>query len=522
MNGNRLTRRQLLGRGGAALGGLVAAGAVGFDLPHGKASGARGAASGSTPSPAPAARPAGYAPGALVHQFVSRPDLIPPAISVTTTSEGPITTPPYILLSSTGYPTTGPGQPGNLILDRSGRLVWFKPSGTRSFLGLAAQTYQGKPVLTWWQGKITNGHGAGEGVIADASYTTINTVQAGNGLMADLHEFAITALDTALVTAYSTAPADLTAVGGKADGYVLAGHAQEIDIATGKVLFQWDSLDHVGVTESMKSLSGGTKDNPFDYFHINSLALAPDGDLLISSRNTCTVYKVSRQTGEIAWRLGGRQSSFEMGPGTRFYFQHHVRPHGASTLSIFDDGGSPPRLQKVSRAILLDIDTVAMSAKLRHAYTHPAGLAAANQGSMQVLPDGRVFVGWGDEPYFSEFSADGTLKLDGEFPAGDQSYRAFTADWTGTPGGKPTVRVLGDPAGGRIAYVSWNGATEVAGWIVRAGPTAASLSEVARQERTGFETAIAVTSNGPYFAVTAYDASNAVLGQSATVQIQRA
>jgi hypothetical protein len=519
-SGSRLTRRRLLERGGTAVGaiaGLGIAGFVGFKLPH------HSALAATRPATAAAAPKSPYDPGAVVRHFVTRGDLTPPAISVTSVGSGtPATSPGYIFLSTKGYPAAGPGQAGNIILDRQGRVVWFAPSGSQSWLGFDTQTYRGQPVLTWWQGDVKAGYGKGEGVIADASYKTIATVRAGHGLMADLHEFAITPQDTALVTAYRPAPADLSKLGGKARGMVLSGVVQEIDIATGRVLFEWDSLDHVPPAETMAPFAGGTSKLPFDYFHINSIAIAPDGDLLVSSRNTCAVYKISRPGGQVVWRLGGRQSSFTMGPGTRFYFQHHARPHGASTLSLFDDGGAPPQIEKQSRAILLDLDTAAMTATLRRQYLHPAGVAAANQGSMQVLPDGRVFVGWGNQPYFSEFAADGQIRLEGEFPVSDQSYRAFTAAWHGRPDGRPATVAQVNPAGGSVVYVSWNGATEVAGWVVRGGPAPDSLSQVGRQEWLGFETAIAVASSGPYFAVTAVDAHGKSLGDSEAVKVGNA
>src|SRR5581483_2472760 len=290
------------------------------------------------------------------------------------------------------------------------------------------QTYRGQPVLTWWEGQISKGYGEGQAVIADSSYRTIATVKAGSGLRVDLHEFVISPQDTALVTAYRQVTTNLSKIGGQAEGVALSGVVQEIDIRTGKVLFEWDSLDHIPVTDTYTPFAGGTTSAPFDYLHINSIAIAPDGDLLLSARNTSAIYKVSRFSGKVAWTLGGKRSSFAMGPGTTFWFQHHITPLTASTVSIFDDGGAPPQKEPQSRAILLDLDTGSMRATLKQAYTHPAGLAAANQGSMQVLGDGRVLVGWGNLPYFSEFAADGTLLLDGQFPVGDQSYRAFTAN----------------------------------------------------------------------------------------------
>ena len=517
MEARRLTRRQLLG-GGTLLGasGLTLAGLGGYAWPH-------PAAAAAAEIPAAPATP-DDARGVL--HFVSRPDLTPPALTIAHHGPAGAADPPYFILTPSGYPLTGPGTPGLMILDRHGGIVWYSPntgfpaSKGMGRVDLKVQSYQGQPVLTWWEGQIIKGTGEGQAIIADASYRTIATVKGGNGLQVDLHEFVISPQDTALVTAVGPVATDLSGVGGPKQGVALAGVVQEIDIPTGRVLFEWNSLDHVPVTDTYVPLAGGTTAEPFDYFHPNSISIAPDGNLLISARNTSTVYQVSRSTGQVAWQLGGKHSSFAMGPGATFWFQHHVLPQGADTLSIFDDGGSPPVKEPQSRGILLNLDTSAMRATLQRSYVHPAGLAAANQGSMQVLADGEVLVGWGNLPYFSQFTADGTLILDGQFPVGDQSYRAFTAAWTGHPTDKPAVAARVNPAGGSVVYASWNGATEVTTWTVLAGKTAGALAPVGSQQRSGFETMIAVNSAGPFFAVTAQDAGHHVLGQSATVQVE--
>ena len=516
MNSRGLTRRELMKYSGvtaAGVGGLTVAGMGGYAWPH------AAAASVTAVTVAPDA-----ARGVL--QFLSRPDLSPPAITVTPHGQAGDGDPSYFVLTPSGYPLTGPGVPGLMILDRFGQIIWYSPNTgfpAKHGMGrvdLQVQTYRGQPVLTWWEGQVELGVGYGKAIIADSSYNTIATVSGGNGLSADLHEFVITPQDTALITAVRPRSANLSALGGPAKGTALTGAILEIDIATGKVLFEWNSLDHVPVTDTYAAFSGGTAKTPFDYFHINSIAIAPDGDLLISARNTSTIYKLARPSGAVQWRLGGKRSSFQMGPGATFWFQHHVSPQGANTLSIFDDGGSPPAKEAQSRGILLNLDTSTMKATLRRAYTHPAGLLAANQGSMQVLADGRVLVGWGNLPYFSEFSADGTLIMDGQFPVGDQSYRAFAADWTGHPTDKPAVAARVNPAGGSAVYASWNGATELDTWTVLAGQTANALEKAGSQRHSGFETMITVNSAGPYFAVTAVDASGHPLGRSATVRIQ--
>ena len=522
-----LTRRQLLGRGGVAvagLGGLATAGLAGYAWPRAEAA-ATSPAGPADGAPATATIP-GDTSGVL--NFVSRSDLTPPAVTIVhrrRSSAPRAEDPPYFFVSAGGYPHTGPGEPGLMILNRNGGLVWYSPNtGFPASQGKARadfniQSYRGKPVLTWWEGQMLTGYGRGRAVIADSSYRTVAAVSAGNGLAADLHEFVITPQDTALITAYRPVTTDLSGLGGPAQGMALSGVVQEIDIPSGRVLFEWSSLDHIPVTDTYSPFTGATSAAPFDYLHINSIAIAPDGDLLISARHTCAVYKVARPSGKIVWQLGGKRSSFQLGPGATFWFQHHVRPHGPDMVSIFDDGGAPPVKEAQSRAILLNLDTVAMRATLKRSYVHPAGLAAANQGSAQILADGRVLVGWGNLPYFSEFAADGTLLLDGQFPVGDQSYRAFTGDWTGHPDEAPALAARVNPAGGSIVYASWNGATELDSWTVLAGSTATSLRQVGSQEHSGFETAVTVASTGPYFAVTAHDVNGRVLGQSPTVPL---
>ncbi len=347
--------------------------------------------------------------------------------------------------------------------------------------------------------------------IGDNTYRTTQTVRAGGGLMADLHEFYLTVVGTALVTAYQKTTADLSAVGGPKKGAILASHAQEVDLATGKVLLDWDSLDHVGLQESYQAVPADGA--PFDYFHINSISDQPNGNLLVSARNTWALYELERTTGQVLWRLNGKKSDFTMAPGANFYWQHHSRAFPDGTFTVFDDGSSPPE-ERQSRALVLSVDTKAKHVSLKRAYQHPARLIAANHGSVQLLANGHVFVGWGNQPDFSEFAQDGRLLLDGELPINVQSYRAFTHDWIGRPTELPSIAVRSNPAGGNLVYASWNGATEIKSWRVLAGKDTSSLAPVGDEEWTGFETAVAVNSSGPKFVALALDARGKELRRS--------
>src|SRR5919199_4139481 len=214
-----------------------------------------------------------------VWAFRSRPDLGPAAARVTRRASG--TAPGYIFLAL----KEGAGEHGPMIIDDRGQLVWF--SRHRTARDFKLQPYRGRPVLTWWEGRVVVGHGVGDYVIFDGSYREVRRVKAGNGHRGDLHEFLITPQETALLTIYQAVPADLSAVGGSADGTAWGGIAQEVDIETGEVLFEWHSLDHVGFEESYVSPPSDPAVG-HDYFHINSIDVYDDDHLLVSARNTWT------------------------------------------------------------------------------------------------------------------------------------------------------------------------------------------------------------------------------------------
>jgi hypothetical protein len=201
-------------------------------------------------------------------------------------------------------------------------------------------------------------------------------------------------------------------------------------------------------------------------------------------------------------------------PRARFSWQHDARLHG-DALSLFDDASDGPSQQaNQSSAKLLSLNMRTMKATLVHRYNHSPALVSVSQGSAQVLPDGDVFVGWGADPEFSEYSPSGRQIFDGSFALGVNSYRAYRFPWTGRPSSSPALAVSSSGDSVTI-YASWNGATEVAAWRVLGGASSSSLVSIAQGARTGFETTINLTSSLNYFAVQALDAQGNVLGTSA-------
>jgi hypothetical protein len=474
-------------------------------------------------SASPPQKKQGPAPGPA-QTFESRPDLRPPRIQVRTPARG--TAPGYIFLG----PKLAVQQAGPLIMDDRGEVVWFHPlKFTKGITDFRVQRYHGRPVLTWWRGRLQD-RGVGDGwyVIYDDHYHQIAEVRPGHGYAGDVHEFLITKENTALIPIYHRRKVDLTPVGGPAQGKIWDGIVQEIDIPTGRVLFEWHSYPQIGIKESYArppKRSRGAKALPYDYLHLNAIDVDTDGNLLISGRNTHAVYKVSRRTGKVMWRLGGKHSDFALGPGVRFAWQHDARRQPDGTITVFDNGAAPP-VEKFSRVLVIRADTKARRATLVRSYRHPRRLLSPFEGNAQFLPDGHVVVGWGGWPYVTEFARNGRVLFDAYFghgkPAGEDadSYRAYRFVWHGRPTDRPALAVRQRPAVA-VLFASWNGATEVTRWAVLAGSDPDTMQRIGTWAKSGFETPITVQSDAKYFAVEAVAADGKTLGGSTAVEAKK-
>jgi hypothetical protein len=443
----------------------------------------------------------------------------PPAISVLTSS--PRVAPGLVFVTPTpiggAAPTGGATSTtvqGPEIVDNQGRPVWF--DSLASGLGATdfrVQEYRGQPVLTWIQSAGSFSTGPTTDIIADRRYHVIAQVTAGNGLIADTHEFRLTREGTALISIYRTIPYDLSPVGGPPNGKVTEGVVQEIDVATGRVLFEWHSLDHVPLDESHQPPPASAS-TAYDYFHLNSVNPDADGNLIISSRHTWTVYKLDRHTGAVLWRLGGKKSDFDLGPGVAFAWQHNpIVADGPDTIRIFDNESNGAAVLPYSRVIWVRHDDIRRTATLERWFKHPDGLLAASQGNSQALVNGDTFVGWGQVGRYSEFSPAGDLLLDAAFPANYDTYRAYRHEWIGEPETIPAVTAQAADSGTTV-HAIWNGATEVRHWEVLGGRTPRTLTRLTSAPWNGLDTAVAVPGTPAYVQVVALDLYGREIGRS--------
>ncbi|KAL4876278.1 ASST-domain-containing protein [Aspergillus karnatakaensis] len=378
------------------------------------------------------------------------------------------------------------------------------------------------------------GYCRGHGVIMDSHYHIVKTVVPGGGMAAsDMHEFKlINDGKTALMTVYQQRQFDMSMWNVKGGmGWVMESVFQEVDVETSKVLFEWRSLDHVDPSVSYTypghtdtSGTGFEPRSPWDYFHINSVDKNADGDYLISSRHTCAIYKISGKDGSIIWRLHGAEPSFT---NINFSFsqQHDARWLMENTthtlLTLYNNGFNGfNKTHDYSSGITVLIDHIDRTATQLHEYApQNHDMISSSQGNMQTLPNGNVFMGWGNNAYVSEHDSEGNLLLWGYIDRDRiMNYRAQKFQWEGNPTDIPalwTYSKSSDESSPTTFYVSWNGATRVKYWrLYGTNNSTGNYTLLNQIRKDGFETSYTASKFYRWAYAEAIDEQDNVLGKS--------
>jgi EmrB/QacA subfamily drug resistance transporter len=468
--------------------------------------------------------PLGQYTTAGTYSFMTEPSLHPPIIKRVQPPGSAGLAPGYIFATNF-YDLNKPpivGQSGPMILGRDLQPVWFLPVQENVVASnLTLESYRGKPVLGWWQGRVTkNGPTeTGEDVFVDEHYHVIARLHATGGWVLTLHELLIDREGHAWVTANKNIAKDLSSYGGAYNGALVDSAVQEYDLASGRLIRSWDALQHISLHESVSSVP--TNGFPWDAYHVNSIQLVAPGKFLVSMRNTWAAYLVDAATGRIEWTLGGRKSSFKFGPGAGFEWQHDVRMQPDGTVSLFDDhccqltgGGTSVKATGPSRGLVIRLNQAAKGASLVSQYGEHEAFESEYMGDTQPLAGGGAFVGWGSEPYFSEYDRSGKLLYEGVLPEPDRSYRSQLEPWDGMPDTKPAGAARREGAATKV-FASWNGATKLASWrVLGASASGGKMRRIATAPRSGFETSISVPSGYSSFELQALDAAGQELATS--------
>ncbi|KAH0042657.1 hypothetical protein KCU96_g2819, partial [Aureobasidium melanogenum] len=437
--------------------------------------------------------------------FYTRPLSQAPALNVTIQADF---TPGYVFMSP--YKSI---KPAPYIYDKFGNLVWdgYGVTGSANAHNFRPCQYNGAPHLCFNQVNQQNGYGIGQSIIVDQNYKVVATAQTGGNVEpVDMHEFQLLNNgETAIVSSYQIVPFDLSYFNITTGlGWLSEGVFQEVNVTTGEVLFEWFSTNHVDPSASQitpnSTDTGGDGFGPqtaFDYFHINSIDKSTvSGNYLVSARHTSTLYYVNATSRDIIWQLSYLGQTDYSCSGFNFSFQHDARllseNDTTTVLSIFDNasnGYTTTTSQSSGKVIAIDHNSGVATMLSNTTYPSDQGLLATSQGNTQLLSNGGFFHTWGNNPYLSEHSANGTAVFAAQFAAEDsaQNYRAFSADWESTPATTvPDVYAyaVNSSAPTRI-YVSWNGCTTVSSWQFYGGASVGEdFAAIGNTTKQGFET----------------------------------
>lgn len=427
-----------------------------------------------------------------------------------------------------------------MIITEDGELVWMGPKGVSTNMKL--QDYLDEQHITYWMGTsaATFGHGYGSVHILDKTYQEVAKICPDLDIVTelpenkpecylDMHESYLTKNGTLLVTAYNVTKTDLSILGGPKDAWIFDSMFYEIDIETQEILFRWRSLDHLDkiplkltkytIVKDNQTL-GMTRDNAFDYFHINSIQPLEDG-YLVNSRHTFSVIKLDL-SGQVLWRFQGEDGGdFTMDPNIGFSWQHHARAHEITSstmrLSLFDNANSErmPGDHVPSAALDIFLDLERMQALLLRTLEDASDPQYADaMGSYQRLHGDHGLIGYGKSPVFKEFNSTEQVVYTAGF-AGEKSdvndvvasYRVYKYDWSAEPKADPKSAVeYSEKLNETRLYASWNGATPDTydGWIVRAESSIYGTDTMRKTfPRTGFETEMVISGYNRFYQVTA-------------------
>lgn len=333
----------------------------------------------------------------------------------------------YYLLGNT---VIGAGESGYVMaLDTRGTPVWYRK--TTAGAGYVTVAGENQLVFSPVLGPTFGVDPTGSFTVLDLASGTTKSVASSPG-PTDHHELLPTSDGHFFNISYPRKTGVDLSSRGSATTDIADCRIEEI-APDGSIAWSWLGSEHFDVAVESTFIEEDVVDgaNIGDGLHCNSVDLFPGGDLLVSARHMDAIFRVSRATGKVLWKVGGVASNKDGArilalngdPTGGFHRQHDARVLSDNEISLFDNHG--PAVGP-ARAMHLAIDSESATATVTWSYDGPAGSGA--MGSARLLSDGGHVIGWGmigvSPPIaFTEIDASKSTVIEVTFPAGDRAYR---------------------------------------------------------------------------------------------------
>lgn len=325
-----------------------------------------------------------------------------------------------------------------MILKNDGTPVWYQrlTNSTVDFKVLPdgylhyAEAYH---ILSWTGGADVYHQ------ILDDNYNPVETITTGNGYLPESHDIAVLPNGDVLALSYYLSQMDLSkaAAGAYPNALVSGAVIQELN-AQRNVVWQWRSWDHFAFQTYYAPLLLANAmplvRNPVvDSFHINTIVLDTDGNLLLSNY-PLEVDKINRQTGAVMWRLGGIGNQFSFVGEAPQVAAAHFGGHGLSRLAngdIMIFCNADQQATHSSKVYEYRLDEANKIATLVWSYSPATNWYSWHTGNAQRLSNGNTFIGWGSAaivPGIGGFINQQVPACTEVTPAGQVVYQMFFND----------------------------------------------------------------------------------------------
>jgi arylsulfate sulfotransferase len=321
----------------------------------------------------------------------------------------------YIFLGTYSFGASNPNGRYLIVCDNNGAPLYYK-----KLTGYALDfKIQPTDVVTYFDySPATN-----KWYIMNTSFDIIDSVTCKNGYTNDPHEIRILPNGNIILLCDDIETVDMSKIvsGGDSTAQVTGNIIQELD-PDRNVIFEWRTWDHFNITDAIgQNLTATT----IDYAHANAVEIDTDGNLLLSTRHMSEITKINIQTGDIMWRLGGKNNQFNFVNDTLgFSYQHAIRRLSNGDITLYDDGNlhTPP----LSRAVEYKLNLCDTTATLVWQYENNPDIYGFAMGYVQRLQNGNTLIGWGAaNETLTEVTNNGDIELAMHFPANVWSYRVY-------------------------------------------------------------------------------------------------
>ena len=265
--------------------------------------------------------------------------------------------------------------------------------------------------------------------IMDSAFLFVDTITV-NPYKLNRNAFIINAVNEKIVLAYNYRNQDLSAVfaGGDNNATVVESIIIKInDEGNSEIL--WNSEDYFSVTDiNTESVFVDITNDTVDYIGLVDFVMDTDTTLLLSCQNMDEITKINLNSGELVWRLGGKNNEFSFINNSIIFSQQSSIDFSNNSLFVFDNGILHEN--PVTNILEYTIDEQNKIIEQVNRYCHKDSIVVQYNGNVQKNSNGNLIINWGNNsPSITELFENGCEALELDFS--DHSYlnSVSKADW---------------------------------------------------------------------------------------------